>query len=108
MAYLLDTCVISSFGNLTATTALATWMSGIQPDEAYLSVLTLGEIRAESSCIGPRMPGGRRTRTLAGWIEVHYAERILPVTAAVADRWADWSLNQPLPVSGRIDRRHGA
>jgi predicted nucleic acid-binding protein len=32
-------------------------------------------------------------------LESHYAERILPITTAVADRWGRLCLNQPLPAS---------
>jgi predicted nucleic acid-binding protein len=45
MAYLLDTCVISELRKPSCDQGVATWMAGIQPDEAFLSVLTLGEIR---------------------------------------------------------------
>jgi hypothetical protein len=41
---------------------------------------------------------GSLERWLIG-LEAHYAERILPITAAVADRWGRLYLNQPLPVS---------
>jgi predicted nucleic acid-binding protein len=32
-------------------------------------------------------------------LETHYADRILPINAAIADRWGRLSPNQPLPVS---------
>jgi predicted nucleic acid-binding protein len=103
MAYLLDTCVISELRKPHCDHGVATWMSGIQPDEAYLSVLTLGEIRRGIELHRPKdaRAAGGLERWLVG-LEVHYAERILPVTAAIADRRGRLSLNQPLPVSGGL------
>ena len=100
MAYLLDTCVISELRKPHCDQGVATWMSGIQPDEAFLSVLILGEIRRGIEL--HRSKDARAAGALERWLlglEVHYAERILPVTAAIADRWGRLSLNQPLPVS---------
>ena len=41
---------------------------------------------------------GGLERWLVG-MEAHYGDRILPITAAVADAWRRLSLSQPLPVS---------
>jgi toxin FitB len=100
MAYLLDTCVISELRKAHCDHGVATWMSGIQPDEAFLSVLTLGEIRRGIEMHRPKdaRAAGALERWLLG-LEVHYAERILPITPAIADRWGRLSVNQPLPVS---------
>jgi predicted nucleic acid-binding protein len=53
----------------------------------YLSVLTLGEIRKGVACL----PQSRRRSQLEAWLEqdlqVRFAGRILPIDAAVADRW---------------------
>jgi predicted nucleic acid-binding protein len=58
-------------------------------DEAllYLSVLTVGEIRKGVA----GLPQGRRRTRLETWLEVElqarFAGRIVPIDAAVADRW---------------------
>ena len=53
----------------------------------HLSVLTLGEIRKGLAAL----PHGRRRTRLEAWLEVdlrgRFSGRILPVDAAVADRW---------------------
>lgn len=100
MAYLLDTCVISELRKPHCDDRVATWMAGIQPDEAFLSVLTLGEIRRgiELHRAKDTKAAGALERWLLG-LESHYAERILPITAAIADRWGRLCLNQPIPVS---------
>jgi len=76
------------------------WMEGVQPDEAFLSVLTLGEIRRGIEL--RRNKDAVAARSLERWLrglETHYADRILPVTPAIADRWGRLSPDQPLPVT---------
>ncbi len=100
MAYLIDTCVLSELRKPKANPGVAVWMAGIQPDEAFLSVLILGEIRRGIELRRAKDPVAARAleRWLLG-LESHYADRILPVTAAIADRWGRLSPAQPLPVT---------
>ena len=100
MAYLLDTCVISELRKPHCDPSVATWMAGIQPDEVFLSVITLGEIRRgiELHRAKDTKAAGALERWLLG-LESHYAERILPISSAIAERWGRLCLNQPLPVS---------
>jgi len=100
MAYLIDTCVISELRKAHCNQGVASWMTKIQPDEVYLSVLTLGEIRRGIELHRPKdaKAAGALERWLVG-LETHYAERVLPITAAIADRWGRLSPTQPLPVS---------
>ncbi len=100
MAYLLDTCIISELRRSTCNPGVAAWMSGIEPDEAFLSVITLGDIRRGLELHRSRdaRAAGALDRWLLG-LEAHYAERVLPITSAVADRWGRLSPGQPLPVS---------
>jgi len=100
MAYLLDTCIISELRKPACNPGVAAWISGIEADEAYLSVITLGEIRRgiELHRAKDAKAAGALERWLLG-LETHYAERILPIDAAVADQWGRLSLTQPLPVS---------
>src|SRR5436190_963753 len=53
----------------------------------YLSVLTLGEIRNGAAAL----PQGIRRTQLETWLEVElrvrFSQRVLPIDAAVADRW---------------------
>lgn len=100
MGYLLDTCLISELRKATCNSGVAAWMSGIEPDEVFLSVITLGEIRR-----GIELHRGKDAKTagaLERWLlglESHYAEKVLPITSAVADRWGRLAPHQPLPVS---------
>lgn len=100
MACLLDTSVISELRKTSCNSGVAAWISSIEADEAFLSVITLGEIRRgiELHRSKDAKSAGALERWLLG-LESHYAERVLPVTAAVADRWGRLSPSQPLPVS---------
>jgi len=100
MPYLLDTCIVSELRRTSINPGVSSWISGIRADEAYLSVLTIGEIRAGIELHRLRNPSGAGNleRWLIG-LETHYAERILPITARIADRWGRLSPRQPLPAS---------
>jgi len=100
MPYLLDTCIVSELRRPVTNSGVSLWISGIRADEAYLSVLTIGEIRAGIELHRLKNPSGAGNleRWLLG-LETHYAERILPITAKVADRWGRLSSRQPLPTS---------
>jgi predicted nucleic acid-binding protein len=100
MAYLLDTCIISELRKSTCNPGVAAWMSRIQPDEAFLSVVTLGEIRRGIELHRRKSPAAAAglERWLLG-LETHYGDRILPITPAIADAWGRLTPQQPLPVS---------
>jgi predicted nucleic acid-binding protein len=100
MAYLLDTCVLSELRKPKAHPGVIAWLAGLQPEEAFLSVLTLGEIRRGIELRRPKDQAAARVleRWLLG-LEAHYADRILPITASIADRWGRLSPTQPLPVT---------
>ena len=100
MAYLLDTCLLSELRKARCHPGVAGWISRIEPDEAFLSVITLGEIRRVIEL--HRARDSKAAGALEKWLlglESHYAERVLPITPAVADRWGRLSPAQPLPVS---------
>lgn len=100
MAYLLDTCLLSELRKKTCNPGVVAWISNVQPEESFLSVLTLGEIRrgVELHRLKDPAAAGGLERWLVG-LETHYGDRILPVTTGVADAWGRLSLRQPLPVT---------
>lgn len=100
MACLLDTCIVSELRKSRGNPGVAAWMSGIQPEEAFLSVLTLGEIRRGIELHRLHNPtgAGNLERWLIG-LETHYGDRLLPITSAIADRWGRLCLQQRLPVT---------
>ncbi len=86
-AFLLDTNCISELVRKGPEPRVLKWMEEADESLLYLSVLTLGEIRKGVACL----PQSRRRSQLEAWLEqdlqVRFAGRILPIDAAVADRW---------------------
>ncbi len=85
--FLLDTNCISEVVSLKPDVNVLTWLNQVDERTLYLSTLTLGEVRKGIVAL---VDGKRRTQ-LEAWLEIdlrkRFADRILPVDAAVADRW---------------------
>ncbi len=85
--YLLDTNCISELVRIQPEPAVVAWMEAADETLLHLSVLTLGEIRKGLA----GLPQGKRRTHLETWLEIElrdrFAGRILPIDAAVADRW---------------------
>jgi predicted nucleic acid-binding protein len=100
MGYLIDTCIISELRKKQCDAGVVSWMSAVDPEDAYISMVTVGEIRRGIELRRARDPLAASVleKWLAG-LEAHYADRILPVTSVIADRWGRLAPDQPLPVS---------
>ncbi|MFN3842116.1 MAG: type II toxin-antitoxin system VapC family toxin [Rehaibacterium terrae] len=87
MSYLIDTNVLSELRRREPDVNVSRWLAERPATTLHLSVLTLGELRKGIEAL----PESPRKRTLLDWLEVDlpgfFAGRILPVDAAVADRW---------------------
>ncbi|MGA2769345.1 MAG: type II toxin-antitoxin system VapC family toxin [Bryobacteraceae bacterium] len=85
--FLLDANCVSELVRVKPEPRVLEWMEVADESLLYLSVLTLGEIRKGLAAL----PQGRRRARLEAWLEVdlrgRFSGRILPVDAAVADRW---------------------
>src|SRR5712671_3737948 len=85
--FLLDTNCISEIVRLKPEPHVMAWIEAAEETLLYLSVLTLGEIRKGLAAL----PQGKRRTRLEVWLEVElqarFSGRILPINAAVADRW---------------------
>jgi predicted nucleic acid-binding protein len=85
--FLLDTNCISELVRVKPEPRVLEWMEAADEGLLYLSVLTLGEIRKGLAGL---LQSKRRTH-LEAWLEVElqarFSGRILPIDAAVADRW---------------------
>jgi toxin FitB len=101
--FLLDTNVISELVKPKPEPKVTTWIDSIDENLLHLSVLTIGEIRKG---IASLRDASRRV-TLEAWLDseliLRFAERILPIDRAVAERWGRLAAEavvakSPLPV----------
>ena len=100
MAFLLDTNVVSELRRALPDPHVLTWLENVASVDLHLSVLVAGEIRRGIELLRPREP--HRARTLDEWLDglvAAYADRLLPVSRAVADTWGRLSSLRPLPVA---------
>ena len=100
MNFLLGTNVISEADKLAGNANERAWLSSVNEADLYVSVLVLGEIRQ-----GIERLRRRRDRTRADvleeWVETlkdSFAERLLPVSLGVVERWGHLNATRPLPV----------
>lgn len=100
MGWLVDTNVLSELRKGTrADPSVSAWFEVVADDELYTSVLVLGEVRRGIESI-------RRRDTVAAdalefWlrrtVEV-FADRVLPIDAAISDRWGRLNVPDPVPT----------
>lgn len=85
--FLLDTNVISELVKPTPDSKVTSWIDTEDESLLCLSVLTLGEIRKGIALL----PNASRRVSLERWLDhelvLRFADRILPIDQAVADRW---------------------
>ena len=83
--YLLDTNVVSEATKERAEPVVSRWLSRIAPDDAFISVVTVAELRAGAELMAM---GARRTR-FEHWIEremlIRFRRHIVAVDLGVAE-----------------------
>ena len=100
MSYLIDTNVLSELRHREPDPGVVAWFEERPAVTLYISVLTLGEIRKGIEALG----NSKRKLRLLDWLEIElsafFAGRILPVDAAVAERWGRLlaTVGRPLPA----------
>jgi toxin FitB len=98
--YLLDTNVVSELRKgKRANPDVLEWFANVPEDELFLSVMVVGEIRNGIERIRPSDPA--QARALERWLkglETAYADRLLPITNAIADTWGQLSASNPPSV----------
>jgi toxin FitB len=99
-SYLLDTNVIAELRKgRRADARMTAWLEPIEPDQIYLSVLTIGEVRRGIDSV--RRRDAAAARALERWLRrllAEHADRILPVDVAVAEEWGRLNVPDPVPV----------
>jgi predicted nucleic acid-binding protein len=101
--FLLDTNVVSELVKAKPEPKVTNWIDSVDENLLHLSVLTLGEIRKGIALL----PDAPRRVALEAWLNsdlaLRFAERILSIDRAVADRWGQLAAaaaeaRTPLPV----------
>ena len=101
MRFLLDCNVLSELRKRRRCEArVRQWFDAQSEEDLVISVITLGEISARIAQIAPRDP--EQAQVLEEWLaqtKVELSDRILPVTADVAELWGCLSPRKPLPAT---------
>jgi predicted nucleic acid-binding protein len=98
--YLLDTNILSEIrkGASRATPHVWQWWLGMEHEELFLSVLTIGEIRKGIDRLALR--DAARTLVLERWLDemkISYQERLIEVDTSIAEHWGRLQAVRPLP-----------
>ncbi len=99
MKYLLDTNVVSEIRKSNRNVHVKAWFDSTAGDDLYLSVLTVGEIRHGIERLRRRDPS--QAVVFETWLAVlrrDFEQRVLSVTAEVADEWGRLGIPDPIPT----------
>ena len=101
MRYLFDTNTLSETVKPVPNASVVAWLDGLNYDNCFVSVLTLGEIRKGVERLAP---SARRER-FKQWLEIalpnRFGRNVLDVNLEVADRWGRLTIEQartPRPI----------
>ncbi len=99
--YLLDTNFVGETRKPRPDPGVLDFLKSNDPSAAFISVLTLGELRKGVAAKRLRDPDPNTATRLAAWVEgleVSFSNRILGIDAATARLWGDWSAQRPRPT----------
>jgi toxin FitB len=99
VSYLLDTNVVSEIRKKVPDPGVSAWLASVPDDELFLSVLVVGEIRQGIERLARRDLA--QAEIFEQWLGrlVHaYGDRIVPITARVAEAWGRLNLPDAVPV----------
>jgi toxin FitB len=99
VSYLLDTNVVSEVRRPTPNQGVRDWFATVTGPELYLSVLLVGEVRQGIERLHRRDAG--RADVYEEWLATlrrDYSDRVLPITADIAEEWGRLNAGDPIPV----------
>jgi len=100
VSWLIDTNVVSELRKGDrANSGVRNWFAAVPERELFLSVLVLGEVRRGVELVRRRdvVAATALEQWLARLVET-FADRLLPVDAAVAERWGVLNVPNPVPT----------
>ncbi len=98
--FLLDTNVVSELRRRKQNQGVVDWLESTDDTLLHLSVITLGEIQRGIRRLHLHDP--TQAVHLAAWLDglrTSFAVRILPIEEAVALRWGELGIHQPISVA---------
>lgn len=100
VSFLVDTNVLSELRKgERANPAVRDWLASVDDDALLVSVLVVGEIRKGIERLRRRdTAAAEALDTWLSQVTDAYAERLLPVTTRIAERWGRMNVPDPLPV----------
>lgn len=91
--------MVSEARRPAADSNVRAWLASVPDAELYVSVLVIGEVRQGIERLRRRDPA--RVEVFEAWLSTllhDYADRIVPITAEVAEEWGRLNVPDPLPV----------
>lgn len=91
--------MVSELRKRTPDSQVSRWVATIAPENRFLSVLTVGEIRRGIERVRGQDP--RQADALGAWLStvlVEYESRLLPVDLPVVERWGRIPARQSVPT----------
>lgn len=100
MSWLVDTNVLSELRKGSrADAGVRTWFAQVQDQDLFTSVLVLGELRRGIESIRRRdTASALALEQWLGALATSFADRVLPIDAAVANAWGILNVPDPLPA----------
>lgn len=99
MSFLLDTNVVSEIRKRSPHPKVESWFGSVGATDLFLSVLVVGEIRQGIERLARHDP--EQASVFENWLGqlLHgYGDRVIPITADVADAWGRLNADRVLPV----------
>ena len=99
MSFLLDTNVVSEIRKKSPDPGVSAWFASVPAGELFLSVLVVGEIRQGIERLARRDPAQAEIfEQWLGRLVDAYGDRVVPITARVAETWGRLNVPDPVPV----------
>lgn len=99
MTFLLDTPVVAEICQPGGDPRVKSWFAGTRGEDLYVSILAIGEIRQGIERLRAREPV--EVGLFEAWLaqlRARFADRILRITAEIAEEWARLDVAAPLPI----------
>ncbi len=100
MSFLIDTSVVSEARRPNGNVHVRAWIASAPAHTLYLSVLVLGEVVRGIELLRRRdLTQAAVYETWLTTLRRDYADRIIPVTADIAEEWGRMNVPDPVPTA---------